>query len=64
MCNNNRYPDSTRLSSSAILQDILNVIQNNELEKEMSLHSAWCRDIAEHNTVSVENITEVLIEQR
>lgn len=64
MCNINRYPESTRLSSSHLLPLLRQVIQNNELEKEMCLQSAWCRQTVDHCIVSVEKISEVLIDQR
>lgn len=59
----NRQPDIVRLSTSAILPFLRKVIQNNELEKEMSHHSLWCRQTFNRNTVAIDNIIMILIDQ-
>lgn len=59
----NRQPDVVRLSTSAILPFLRKVVQINENEKEMSQHSMWCRQTFNRNTVSIENIIAILIDQ-
>lgn len=58
----NRDPDN-RLSSSAVLPYLRNVIANNEDEKEMLNTSAWCRDTLQTKQVNLEQIFTVLIDQ-
>lgn len=59
----NRQPDVVRLSSSPILPFLRKVIQNNEHEKEMSRNSLWCRQTFNRNTVAIDNVIEILIDQ-
>lgn len=64
MCNINRYLDSTRLASSAVLPFLRTVIRNNERERELCKKSAWCRHTSEQNIVEMDKILTILIEQR
>lgn len=59
----NRQPDVVRLSGSAILPFLRKVIQNNEHEKEMGKESQWCRQTFNRNTVAIDNIIMILIDQ-
>lgn len=64
MCNGNRDPSSTTvLSNSPILLFIRNVIKNNEIEKKMCKQSAWCRDTSDTNSIDLNKIFTVLIDQ-
>lgn len=59
----NRYFDSTRLAASSILPFLRSVILNNELEREMSESSYWCRNTSDHNVVDLTNLFTILIDQ-
>lgn len=59
----NRQPDMVRLSSSAILPFLRKVIQNNEHEKAMARNSLWCRQTFNRNTVDIDNMVSILIDQ-
>lgn len=63
MCNMNRYFDTTRLASSNILPFLRTVITNNELEREMSETSFWCRNTSDHSVVNLTNLFTILIDQ-
>lgn len=64
MCNGNRDPSSTTtLSNSPILLFIRNVIKNNEIEKKMCKQSAWCKDTSINQSVDLNKIFMVLIDQ-
>lgn len=63
MCNNNRYPDSSSLSSSPILTFLRSIIKNNEDEKEMTKKSVWCRNTIDSSNDNIDNILSILIDQ-
>lgn len=64
MDNVNRYFDSTRVSTSPILQFLRNVIQSNEQEREIYENSNWCRTTLGREPIDLTNTFTVLIDQR
>lgn len=64
MCNINRDPSSTTISSnSPILLFLRNVIKNNETEKKMCKQSAWCKDASDNYIIDLNKIFAILIDQ-
>lgn len=58
----NREP-MMRLSTSLLLPVLRKIIQNNEMERQLSNYSVWCRDSFQCQQIDLEQLFTVLIDQ-